>query len=632
MRNVFFLCATIVLLTVTAGAQRFDAPKPSVVKTNLTLRAIPQYTQVLPGEAFFVALDVRLADGWVYYGPAPGKEAREAGVSPARIEAQAGALNVGETRWPADFLKPAAYGFPAVWSYKKHAVIYVPLTVPADALSGEHTITLKPFGQICGSEGCFNIQGLLGDANLAAETTVIIGNESNPNPAWNEDKAIAGGWKTARTAEQLRESHVASNTAERQAGLKTSSLGFWTAIGIALLAGLTLNIMPCVLPVIPIRILSIVEMAGRSRRRFVTMGLAFAAGMMLFFVGIAAINVVLKLLWSSSFDINQGFQHPAVIITLTMIVVALAANLFGVFHVIVPKKVANMENHVQSQAVGHLKSGFMGVMTAILATPCSFAFLAAALAYAQTASLVQGTTVILVVGLGMSFPHAVLAAFPSLVDRLPRPGRWMELFKQTTGFVLLLVAVWLLGTLRDGGSSYPYWVLAWGVVLVFCMWMWTTWVRYDSSPGRKFLVRTIAIVLALGAGLWMLRPPSEPLVEPVPFNVSEIARTRAEGRVVLARFSATWCAKCIQQDYMIYNTPRVADAIRNLGVVYMKGDVTRADAPAARWMRDHGYGAGIPMAIIFPPEGKPLPPMRSEMTGKTLVEALRKAAGKMKNQ
>jgi thiol:disulfide interchange protein len=368
-------------------------------------------------------------------------------------------------------------------------------------------------------------------------------------------------------------------------------------------------------------------MAGHSRRRFVTMGLSFAAGMMLFFLAIAVINIVLKLAFRASFDINQGFQHPAVIITLTMIVVALAANLFGLFNVIVPGKVAGLETGVQARAAGYAKSVFMGVMMAVLATPCSFAFLAAALAYAQTATLVKGTTVILAVGLGMSFPHAVLAAFPSLVDRLPRPGRWMELFKQTTGFVLLLVAVWLLSTLRDGGSSYPYWVLACSVVLVFCMWMWTMWVRYDAPLRRKFLVRGIAVVLAIFAGGWMLRPPTKPLISPVPFRVSEIEQARAEGKVVLVKFSATWCAKCIQQEYLVYNTPRVADAIEALDVVYMKGDVSRAEMPAAEWMRDNGYGVGIPLTIIFPPKGKPLPPMRSELTIDMLVEALQKAAG-----
>lgn len=631
MRNVFFFCATLVLSAVPLSAQLLDLSPASPVEEHLTIRAIPRYTHVAPGETFYVALEVHIADGWVYYGPAPGEEARKVGVPPARVETQADRLTTGETLWLADVLKPAAYGFPAVWSYKKHTILYVPITVPAEASPGETTITLKPFGQICGPAGCFDIQGMLGDANFAAKTTVMIGNESKRNPAWNDDKTIAEGLESAKTAEQLRASHI-EKEAERQAGLdamgNTSSMGFWTAVGVALLAGLTLNIMPCVLPVIPIRILSIVEMAGHSRRRFVTMGLAFAAGMMLFFVGVAAINVVLKLTVSAGFDINQGFQHPAVIIALAVIVVALAANLFGLFNVIVPGKVANLETNVQSQAAGYGKSVFMGVMTAVLATPCSFAFLAAALAYAQTAPLVRGTLVILAVGIGMSFPHAVLAAFPSLVDRLPRPGAWMERFRQTTGFILLLVAIWLLSTLRDGGGSYPYWVLAWNVVLVFCLWMWTTWVRYDATRKRKCLVRGIAVVIALGGGVWMLRQPAKPLVEPIPFSLSDIEQARAEGRVVLVKFTATWCAKCIQLEYQVYNTPRVADAIRDMNVVYMKGDVSRADMPAAVWMRENGYGVGIPLSIIFPPTGDALPPMRSDMTVETLVDALNQAAGK----
>ncbi|MBN1555869.1 MAG: thioredoxin family protein [Phycisphaerae bacterium] len=627
MRNVFFFCVAVLLTAGPVAAQFSDAP--TTAKDVLTLRAIPRNISVIPGETFYVAMEIRIADGWVYYSPVPGEEAQKVGIPPAQIDVQTDSMRVGEIRWPMDFLKPGDVGFPAVWSYKKKAVIYVSLSVPADAAAGERTITLQPRGQICGAGGCVNIQGLIGDANFAATTKIAVGNESKRSPAWEEDQSLEEGLANAKTVEQLRELHKKVTTVESQAesGIeeKDSSRGFFVAVGIALLAGLALNIMPCVLPVIPIRILSIVELAGRSRRRFVTMGLAFAAGMMLFFVGIAAINVVLKLVWSVGFDINEGFQYPIVVVTLAMIVVAMAANLFGVFNVIVPSKVAGLETNVQSHAAGHVKSVFMGFMMAVLATPCSFAFLATALAYAQTATLLKGTVVILAIGLGMSVPHAVLAAFPSLVNRLPKPGRWMELFKQSSGFVLLLVAVWLFSGLRDGGSSYPYWKIAWAVVFVFCLWMWSSWVRYDAPMRKKLLVRGIAVVLAFGSGLWMLRPPSQPLIEPVKFSVAEIDEARAEGKTVLVKFTANLCLKCKQQDYYVYNTPKVADAIRRLGVVYMKGDVSRADQPAAIWMHEHGYGSGIPMTIIFPPKGEPYPPMRSELTIDMLIEALQKA-------
>lgn len=402
-------------------------------------------------------------------------------------------------------------------------------------------------------------------------------------------------------------------------------MGLALALGVALLAGLTLNIMPCVLPVIPIRILSIVEMAGQSRRRFVTMGLSFAGGMMLFFAGVAGLNAILKLTTGRAFDLNAGFQSPAVIIALTTVVVALAANLLGVFHVIVPGRVASLESNVQSVRGGHLKSAGMGIMLAVLATPCSFAFLAAALTWAQTASLLAGTAVILTIGLGMSAPHALLAAVPRLVDVLPKPGQWMERFKQTTGFVLLLVAVWLLGTLRGEGSSYPFWVAAWLVLLVLGLWISAGWVRYDAPWKRKLLVRIIAAGLIVGGGAWMLQPPKPPLARAASFDWDRIAQARQSGKVVVVKFTAAWCTKCIQQEVTIFDTPEVAAVLDEPDVLYVKGDVSRRTMPAARWLAEHGYGSAVPLTLVYPARGEPLGPFRSNITREDLLAAIDRA-------
>ncbi len=635
MRNAILSCLLVLFLAMGALGQleALDSilgSKDEPAGEYITFEAISSHLQVAPGQSFHVALDARIVSDWVYYGPDPGGP-----VKPASLAVRAPAFRVGETLWPKDFPKATDFGdrIIDINSYEKRAIVYVPLTVPPDTKAGRYEIALVPIGQVCG-DSCIDIQPLAGDRKLTISTTVTVSGNSEVNPRWKDDPAFSLGLSAARTVEQIRLAR-GSETPSLRGGATAgggeqgdADLGFWAAVAVALLAGLTLNIMPCVLPVIPIRILSIVQMAGQSRRRFVTMGLAFALGMMLFFVGIAAINVILKLSLGRAFDINEGFQNPAVIIALSMIVLALAANLFGVFNIVVPGRVAALESDVQGSRSGHLKSTGMGVMMAVLATPCSFAFLAAALTYAQSASLAAGTVVILAVGLGMSAPHAMLAAFPQLVDKLPTPGKWMEIFKQSTGFVLLLVVVWLLSTLRGDGAGYPYWVIAWGVILVMCLWIWSNWVRYDAPLKKKIIVRGIAVVLAVGSGVWMLNPSPAPLLEAEKFDPAEIARARSDGKVVLVKFTATWCAKCLQQEYKIFNTPEVVRAIRDRGVVYVKGDVTRSDLPAARWMRENGYGVRIPMTLIFPPTGPPLPPLRSELTIELLIQKLDEARGK----
>ena len=394
-----------------------------------------------------------------------------------------------------------------------------------------------------------------------------------------------------------------------------------------LLAGLLLNIMPCVLPVIPIRILSIVQMAGDSKRRFVTMGIAFAAGMMLFFVCIAAVNLILQLTISRGFNLNEMFQYPVAVIIMSGIVVALAANLFGLFNVLVPNKLANLDSQVASQKAGHWKSAGMGFMMAVLATPCSFAFLASALLYAQTASLAAGTTVLLAIGVGMSLPHAMLAAFPKLIDRLPKPGRWMELFKQTTGFLLLLIALWIVSSQRgEGASIYPWMIVAWLILLTLGLWIASSWVRYDAPARRKWAVRCIALAVVIAPAPWLLTPPAPPAIKAIAFDWSQIEQARQQGRPVLVKVTATWCIKCAQMDATTLSDPAVVRAIEANDVLYVKADITTKQMPAAKWLAEQGYGSTAPLLFIYPPTGPRLGPFYGSVTVDELVAALDQAS------
>jgi len=220
----------------------------------------------------------------------------------------------------------------------------------------------------------------------------------------------------------------------------------------------------------------------------------------------------------------------------------------------------------------------------------------------------------------------------------------MELFKQASGFVMLLVAVWLLRSLHGQDvSSYPYWVLAWSVLLVMSLWMWSSWLRYDAPPLRKLLVRAIAVALAVGSGLYMLRPPAAPVIETVAFDLAvieqahgerravavkfdaeKIAEARRRGKVVLVKFSASWCTKCHLLDRKVFDTPQVAAAFASRAVVYVKADVGRKNMPAARWLRHNGYGSAIPLTLVYPPKGPPIAARSFDVGG--LIDMLDQAA------
>ncbi len=614
-RWVLALSAAAVLTQAAAGqfGDPFGTGEPDLpprfraAVEHASMTAAASHEQVRPGETFHLAVSVDLDEGWVLYSPTPGGE----GIfepKPSRLTVDAGALDVGRVLWPPDEPYETDLGDVRAVNrvYKGRPVIYVEMSVPEDAEAGEAIVGATLTGQIC-EKVCLDLM-------LDAVATVRIGDESIASEQWTDE--LAAGLADARPAGEIPDAD-----GERFAAAPQYTA--WAGIALALLAGLILNVMPCVLPVIPIRIMSIVNMANESRRRYVTMGLAFAGGILLFFVGLAVVNAVLAVAAQQAFDWGRHFQSRPLRVALALLVVALAANMLGAFNVLVPGRIAGLGQGADRRE-SHASSAGMGLMMAILATPCSFAILLGALAWAQTQPLWLGTLAMLAIGVGMAAPHALLAAFPSLVNRLPRPGRWMELLKQSMGFGLLLVAVWLIGTLSP--SSYPFWVAAYAVILAFALWMWGSWVRYDAPARRKLIVRGLAVVLAVAAGWWMLRPPQPPAVDFEDYQPGRIELARREGRVVLVDFTAAWCLSCQWIERTIYDSEEVADALGSADVLALRADVTEEDSPASELLYER-LGGAPPLTVVYPPDAAAGPiRLVGKFSKQDLYDALDEAA------
>jgi len=561
---------------------------------RISAAAVPQYDQATAGQSFHVAVDVRIGQDWAYYSPAAGKSTLGAEPQRGSLRTDAGQLQVGKVLWPRD--EPYGDG---TWVYKKRAIVVVAVTVPKELPEGTYPLAWQLGGQVCNSHTgeCVPLEGLEG---ISGTVLLRVGKVAKPGQKWGEayTAAIAAG----RTAEQIEASSILA-VAKARGGQR--SVPAWLAL--ALLAGLILNIMPCVLPVIPLRIYSVVRMAGESRRRFITLGLAFALGIVLFFAGAAAVNAILKLARGQAFRWSEQWQEPGVIIAMALVLVAVAANLFGLFAVTVPRRIAEIEAREGKRRGAHVRSLGMGLMMAVLGTPCSFGLLLAVLGWAQASSLAVGTLAFLAVGIGMAAPHALLVAFPKLVDYLPRPGAWMELFKQSMGFVLLLVATWVLSWLVE--KPYAFWVVGYGVVLAFALWTWGRWVRYDAPLGRKLVVRGLALVLAAGAGLYMLRPPAEApawAIKFQPFDESAMLKAIAENRIVVIKFTANWCSSCVIVDWAVYQQKDVADKFKDANVYAVKGDVTTRNSPANVFL--HRFASlSVPVSAVYlPGRGEPV--------------------------
>ena len=583
----------------------------SEAAAHMSMRVVPSHAQVPPGQTFHVALELAIADGWAYYAPQPGGTAEFSPLG-ASITAVGRDLKAGAALWPPSKPHQTNLGDKTVTTnvYSGRIVAYVPITVPGGIAAGARRLTFAAAGQICSEDGakCLNLR-------LEDTTEVIVGAAPVPNSAW--DSAISSGLADAKPAGALE-----GRTREfAPPGAPGPQLTVGGGLGLAILAGLILNIMPCVLPVIPLRIVSLAELARQSRRRLLGLGSAFAAGIMLFFVALAAVNAVLRLAATRAFDWGRHFQLPSFRIGMALLMVALAANLLGAFTVLVPRRLAGLE--AQQRRGGYLGSLGMGLMMAILATPCSFAILVLALAWAQVQPLWLGSLAIVLMGAGMAAPHAMLAAAPGLLSRLPRPGRWMELLRQSMGFALLLVAVWLVSTLSS--DAHVARVIGYAVVLAFCLWAWGSWVGYDASLAAKVAVRGLAVALAVAAGMWLLRPARPVATAFEPFDEGRIASARAAGRTVLVDFTAAWCLSCKIVDLQVYDDPAVAAGLKARGVLAMRGDVTTADLPANRMLYEELKGAP-PLTVIFPSAGATIR-LEGKFSKARLFEALDTAAG-----
>jgi thiol:disulfide interchange protein DsbD len=338
----------------------------------------------------------------------------------------------------------------------------------------------------------------------------------------------------------------------------------------------------------------LVEQAKQSKGKSVALGLTFCLGILLFFACLAAANIILQLFYGTVLQWGDQFRNPVFVMSMALLLIVLALFMFGVFTIVLPSSVAGKSG----SGKGYVGAVGMGFLAAILSTPCSFAILAAAFAWAQAQPLPLGTIAIMFIGIGMALPYAILTSIPALLKSIPRPGQWMELFKQAIGFVLLIIAVKLIAALPQVRRMD---VLYFAVVLSFCIWMWGAWVGYSTKPVRKWLIRTIAVVLAIFAGRAFLPGPPGELIDWQKYDSASIQTALTNGRPVLIKFTADWCLSCQAVDKIVYSREDVAKLLEQKNVLTIKADTTVNDYPATLALKNIYNEPGVPVTMLFTP-------------------------------
>ncbi len=414
-------------------------------------------------------------------------------------------------------------------------------------------------------------------------------------------------------------SQVASKTAPA-----TNGLIIWLAFGF--LGGLILNLMPCVLPVISLKIFGFIQHAGHDRRRIFGNGLAFTAGIFVWFLGLALVLIGLK---AAGHEISWAMQftNSWFVIGMSAVVLVFALNLFGVFEITLP---ASATTGVLGWTAreGYAGSFFQGVFATVLATPCTAPYLGTALGFAFSQS---GGIILLMfaaIALGMSAPYLLLAAQPAWLRVVPRPGPWMVRVKQFMGFLLLatlLFLLWVIGVAR--GIDAAIWVSAFLLALSVACWMLGSFSLPTVSGAQRALVRILMIVLVLGSGYYFLgekfRASQTAASNPttgdwVAFSPERVQSELAQGRTVFVDFTAAWCITCKFNEASVLESAAVKNAFQRYGVVKMKADWTNADPVITKTLKQFGR-VGVPLYVLYPASTPEKPIVLPELLTQSLV-------------
>jgi len=355
------------------------------------------------------------------------------------------------------------------------------------------------------------------------------------------------------------------------------------------------------LPVIPLIMMRLIDHSKRPGGHPLASGLAFCAGVILFFAAFALVSAIISLTTGAVLDLNSLFRYPSAVIVLFLAIVFFALAMLDVVVLSLPSSIAGK----QGGGSGLLGTAGMGFFAGVLSTPCSGALLGFVLVWAQTQPLLVSSTAIVLMGVGMALPYAVIVSIPSLLDRIPKPGTWMEIFKKSTGFLLFLIAAKL--TLAALPNDRLMNVLMYGIIFSFCVWMWGKWVGFATPPAKRRLVRGIALLIAVGTGLWLLPAVAKPegaTIQWQDYNADLIGSAVSQKRPVVVKFTADWCTNCKVVERRVYHDPEVVQLIAEKNVLPIKADTTVIDYPATVDLKGtYGEAGNVPVTIVLLPDG-----------------------------
>jgi len=545
--------------------------------TDVVIQGHAEPAAVTPGQTVKLLITATPSPGWHVYALGSSDPGTTAGKPTIIALTKLDGLTVRSITASSEPKVKPADGVVREQRYHEGAVTWtVELTAPYSVEAGAKTLAGIVGFQLCDEGSCLSPQ--------AAKFEVALEQGSAP-PGSRQLFQF--------TESSYREAASAAKSMSSQAAEPVTTQRLLVILGFGMLGGLILNLMPCVLPVIGLKILSFAEQGGQSRGKILALNLSYSAGLIIVFLALATLAV----LPSVSFNWGQQFTLTWFKVAMIGLVFAMALSFLGVWEIPIPGFASTAKTNKLQEQEGLGGAFFKGVFTTILATPCSGPFLGSVFGF----TLGQPWYIIYLVfgsvGVGMALPYLVIGVQPSLVRWLPKPGQWMDTFKQFMGFILLGTVVYLFTTI-DKVYFIPS--LTMMVAIWFGCWLvgrtpaWAEWM--EKIKAWTF---GIASATAITVAAFYFLAPWPHLYHWDPYSPGALAKAQAEGKTVMVDFTASWCQTCQYNFFFTINTRAVKSVVEKNGVVPLLADWSEPSDEIEEKLAEL-RSRSIPLLAIYP--------------------------------
>lgn len=562
---------SLTLLFLSSIPQHLSA-QTTEFSSPVEVSLVSETNLIVPGKPFWVALHLKLEPGWHVYGDPPG----EAGYPVMLAWNLPEGFTAGSIQWP----EAETFLFEGITSYGYSGDILLPvlITPSEDLLLGETTVLKAQASWLACEIVC-----IPGRASLNLE--LGVGAHTNPS-LWAP---------VLENLDKLRNSQASSITISK-------------ALLFAFIGGLILNLMPCVFPVLGLKVLGFMKQAHEQSYKIRLHGLAFVGGVLAFFGMLVGLLLGLR---EAGVQLGWGFQlqSPLFLAFLSALFFVMGLNFAGVFEwgALLSRTGGQLDTHR-----GYGGSFLSGALVTLVATPCTAPFMGTAIGFALTQSPAYAGLVFMSLGLGVATPVLILSFFPRSIKALPKPGPWMNTLKQGMSFPLFATVIWLLWVFGQQRNIDRLVQLLFGLLMLgVSAWIYGCWCNWNSAiKTRKKALVWIALFLAISfiqiykASYESTKSDAE-AISWMPFSPAMRDSLRAQGKGVFIDFTAAWCLTCQVNERIAINNPSVSKRFAELDIAMMKADWTQHDPVITSALAELGR-SGVPFYILYVPEAEPI--------------------------